>query len=102
MTRQPLGDLINEAEELEMQHHNTSSTDEELLIDNAPITPPPTLCQAFCCQVFEMIRVLGVVLCLVFRVMIVVTVMYFHTTTEKIIGVCMGVVLFMAVPYLTS
>lgn len=97
-----LGDLINEAEELEMQHHNTSSNDEELLIDNAPITPPPTLCQAFCCQVFEMIRVLGVVLCLVFRVMIVVTVMYFHTTTEKIIGVYMGVVLFMAVPYLTS
>lgn len=93
-----LGDLIIGEEELEMQHYNTSSADEELLLDNTP--PPPTLCQSFCYRVYEMIRVLGVVLCLVFRIMIVITVMYFHTTTEKIIGVYMGVISFILVPYL--
>jgi len=97
-----LGDLILEDEEMEMQHYNSSTGDEELLLDSANLTPPPTPCQSFCYRVYEMVRVLGILLCVVFRIMIIITVMYFHTTTEKILGVYMGVILFILVPYLTS
>lgn len=97
-----LGDLIHEDDELEMQHYNATDEDEDLLLDTAPLTPLPTPCQAFCYRMYAMIKVLGFTLCLVFRFMIVITVMYFHTTAEKIIGVYMGVLLFMLSQYITS